>query len=311
MMGQTYFLRKERGMEPIVIIAGPTASGKSRLALQIGQKTNGIIINADSMQVYAGLKILTAQPSEEDQGLCPHVLYGCIPPQEAMTAAAWAKMATDALSQGVAQGKQLIVVGGTGLYLRALLEGLCEIPPISSAIRDQGRHIMAEKGVEALHGELQRLDPFMAEKLSPRDTQRVSRAWEVVTGTGVPLSQWQASSKKTGISFPYKTIILLPPRQALYTGIAHRVDSMVDQGVVEEVGAFSRQYPQKGLALQKALGYDFLLDHYEGRMTLEEAKEKTALVTRHYAKRQMTWFRGQLPADLVLSAWDEDWVFPL
>ena len=285
---------------PVLVIGGPTASGKSGLALAMAVQYNGVIINGDSMQVYQGLPILTAQPSAADMQQAPHRLYGVLPPQEACSAARWRDLALEEIGHTHDAKKLPVIVGGTGFYLKTLLRGISPIPDIPHALRSRISALQKEMGNPRFHEELARRDPAMAEKLHPFNTQRLVRAWEVLEATGKSLAEWQALPP---VSPPphlqFLTVALLPPRNALYAACNSRFEKMLQGGGLEEAKEFKAP---AGAALSKALGYPELLEYIEGRVDLPEAVRRAQQSTRHYAKRQMTWFRHQMQPDLVLEA---------
>lgn len=282
-------------MSSVFIIMGPTASGKSSLALRYAQEKQSVIINADSMQVYRGLEILTAQPSSSDQSFCSHLLYGVVDPLHQMTAGQWIELALEAIKAAFSQNKRPILVGGTGLYLKSLLGGISSIPPIPSFLREESQKLIQEKGTQGLYETLKLLDPLMAEKLHPHDTQRLSRAWEVKKATGRSLYEWHQEAPKSSFPFPYEKILVTPEKNILEERIESRIKKMIEGGVLEEIQRFSELYPlERSISLHKALGYEIFLNHLRGGITLSQAIERTAQLTRQYAKRQMTWIRHQM-----------------
>ena len=284
----------------IITVAGPTASGKSALALAIARRVGGVVINADSVQVYSDLRILTARPEDADLAVAPHLLYGVLSVPEQGSAGWWREAALAQIGTAVADGKVPVVTGGTGLYLRALLRGIADIPPVPAAIRTQARALLAEIGVEQLHGRLARLDPDMAARLRPTDPQRVVRAWEVLAASGRSLLHWQTAG---AAPFPGRscTILLDPPAAQLAPRIAGRFEAMMRQGALDEVRALVPRLDGAGdHPLARAVGVPQLAAHLAGRLTLETAVEQAIIATRQYAKRQRTWFRHQLECNLVL-----------
>jgi tRNA dimethylallyltransferase len=283
---------------PVVVIAGPTASGKSGLALEIADALTGSIVNADSMQVYSDLRILTARPSQADEARVPHLLYGYRDASDMASAADWARDAAAAISTIRKAGRRPIVVGGTGLYLRALMEGIADIPVIDPEVRATARARRAEIGAEAFHRELAERDPEAAARLHVGDSQRVLRAWEVHAGTGRALSAWHRDPVLPP-ELDFRLIVLTPLREELYANCERRFDQMLASGALDEVRGLADRAEREGLdpalPIFKALGYPALADHLRGALSLEEARGKTAQQTRNYAKRQMTWLRHQLP----------------
>ena len=277
-----------------VLIAGPTASGKSAAALQLAEKLDGAIINADSMQVYREAPILTAQPSLGDQARAPHLLYGHVSVAEVYSVGRYAEDAAAALAKVRASGKLPIFTGGTGLYFMALTEGLAQIPPTPPEIRDSARARLDEIGVAALHAELMALDPKTASGLRPTDPQRVLRAYEVFEATGRPLVEWQQSPSEPVLkNLRLAKILVEPPREILRDRIARRFEAMVDHGGLDEAMALKDLDPS--LPAAKLLGLRPLIGLGEGKLTKPEALELAIIATRQFAKRQATWFRNQTP----------------
>lgn len=286
----------------VVVIGGPTASGKSGLALDIALARNGTVINADSMQLYAELDVLTARPGAEDLALAPHRLYGVLPAAERGSAARWRDMALAEIAEAHAAGRLPIVVGGTGLYLRTLMEGLSAVPAVPDEVRKAAHARLQDLGGEAFRAELVRRDPASA-KLNPGDTTRLTRAWEVLEATGHPLSHWQtqrAEGAPEGLDF--SVLVLDPPRDALYANCDRRFRVMMGQGALEEVRRLDALGLDPDLPAMKALGVPELRDHLRGALTLDEAIALAQQSTRRYAKRQVTWFRHQLAARPPASA---------
>ena len=288
---------------PAIVVAGPTASGKSALALAIAREFAGVVINADSMQVYRELRILTARPGEAELALAPHRLYGVLPASERCSAGRWRGMAEAAAAES---GDRLpIFVGGTGLYLRALTLGLSEIPGVPAAIAEEGRVLLAERGASGLHDELVRLDPVMAGRLAPSDSQRLYRAWTVHQATGRSLAEWQAVPPVGGWSS--LTFALTPPRGELYAACDARFHEMVEQGALEEV----RSLLELGLDPSlRAVGVRELGEVIAGRHDLPSAVAAAQQATRRYAKRQMTWIRHQMPAARFIEAQFSERILP-
>ena len=277
-----------------VLIAGPTASGKSAAALQLAEKLGGAIINADSMQVYREAPILTAQPSAADQARVPHLLYGHVSVADVYSVGRYAQDAAAALVQARAAAKLPIFTGGTGLYFMALTEGLAQIPPTPPEIRDSARARLEEIGVAALHAELMALDPKTASGLRPTDPQRVLRAYEVFEATGRPLVEWQQSPSEPVLkNLQLAKILVEPARDILRDRIARRFEAMVDQGGLDEAMALKDLDP--ALPAAKLLGLRPLIALGEGRLPRGEALELAIIATRQFAKRQGTWFRNQTP----------------
>jgi tRNA dimethylallyltransferase len=279
-----------------VLIAGPTASGKSALALALAQATGGVVINTDSMQVYRDLRVLTARPTLEEEARVPHRLYGHIDAAVNFSAGAWVADAAKILASVRAQGLKPIFVGGSGLYFKALTRGLSAVPPILAEIRREVRARLERDGVEALHTELMRRDPASAERLNPRDRTRIARALEVVEGTGRSLLDWHREGEPPLLSpGTFRALFLAPERDALYARIDARFGAMLGAGALDEVAALAARRLDPLLPAMKAHGVPALIRHLIGEITLDAAAEIGRADTRHYAKRQFTWFRHQLP----------------
>lgn len=279
---------------PLVVIAGPTASGKSALALEIARRLDGVVINADSMQVYRELRIVTARPSPAEEAEAPHRLYGVLPAAEPCSAARWLSLAQAAIAEARAAGRVPIVTGGTGLYLRGLEQGLADIPAVPAAIRQGLAARLEAEGLAALHHHLSEVDPGAAARIRAGDRQRTLRALEVWEATGRPLSAWQADDLPAD-GAPIAWIWLDPPRADLHARAAARFRAMVAEGAVEEVRAFLALGLDPALPAMKALGVPELGRHVAGELDLEAAIGLAVISTRQYIKRQTTWFRHQLP----------------
>ncbi len=282
-------------MTRALLIMGPTASGKSALALALAERLGGEIVNADSMQVYAGLRVLTARPSPEDEARAPHHLYGHVDPAERYSVGRWLSEALTAIADVSARGKTPILVGGTGLYFTALTRGLAEIPAVDPEIADDLAQRLQRDGSAALHAVLASRDPAAAARIQPADAQRILRALGVVETTGAPLSSWQAETKPALAPGAWRGLVIDPGanRAMLREAIARRVDAMLAAGALEEVRALAARNLPRDLPAMNALGVPQLLEHLEGRADLASAR--TALVTQtgQYAKRQETWARNQ------------------
>jgi tRNA dimethylallyltransferase len=276
-----------------VLIAGPTASGKSAAALALAERIGGVIINADSMQVYAEAPILTAQPDAMAKARVPHLLYGHVSAHEAYSVGLWAEDAQAALMQAKTMDKVPVFVGGTGMYFMALEEGLATIPPIPDDVRAAARALLDEIGVGELHARLTARDPETAAGLRPTDPQRTLRAWEVIEATGRPLVEWQREPAEPILKgMKLARILLDPPRERLRAAIADRFESMVDQGLAEAqllVGL------DPALPAAKLLGLRPLQALARGDVERRAAIQEAVTATRQFAKRQMTWFRGRMP----------------
>ena len=279
-----------------VLIAGPTASGKSALALALAQRTDGVVINTDSMQVYRDLRVLTARPTVEEEAAVPHRLYGHIDASINFSAGAWVADAARTLDEARTQNRLPIFVGGSGLYFKAITRGLSAVPPIPSEVRDGVRARLERDGVEALHAELARRDPVSAERLKPRDRTRIARALEVVEATGRSLTDWHRDGLPPILpASEFVALFLAPEREQLYARIDARFDAMLKAGALDEVAALAARNLDPLLPGMKAHGVPPLIRHLKGETTLDEAAEIGRADTRHYAKRQFTWFRYQLP----------------
>ena len=279
-----------------ILIAGPTASGKSALALELAQKNGGVVINTDSMQVYRDLRIITARPTAAEEALVPHRLYGCVDAGVNFSAGAWVADAAHVLAEVRAENRLPIFIGGSGLYFKALTRGLSAVPPVPAEIRDAVRERLERDGVEALHAELGRRDPISAERLKPRDRTRVARALEVVEATGRSLNDWHREGLPPLLpAGEYSAVFLAPERDQLYARIDERFDTMLAAGALEEVTALAARQLDPMLPAMKAHGVPALIRYLKGEITRDEAAEIGRADTRHYAKRQFTWFRHQLP----------------
>jgi len=277
-----------------VLIAGPTASGKSALALALAERIDGVIVNADSMQVYGDLRIITARPTPAEEARVPHRLYGHVDAAVNYSVGQYLADARAALDDCRRSGRAAIVVGGTGLYFKALTAGLAAVPPIPAEIRDSVRARLAAHGASPLHAELARLDPAAAARLSPNDRTRVARALEVVKATGRPLADWQAHGSPALIGADAPRVFIAPDRAALYARIDARFSAMMAAGALDEVRRLAARKLDPLLPAMKAHGVPWLIRHLAGEIAEEEAVAHARLDTRHYAKRQFTWFRHQL-----------------
>jgi tRNA dimethylallyltransferase len=282
------------GLPSLALIAGPTASGKSALALALAQREKAVVINADSAQVYRDLRLVSARPSEEEEARAPHRLYGYRDGAEPCSAADWAADAKAAVREVQAQGRLPILVGGTGLYLRTLLDGIAPVPPIDPDIRRDVRSLPVGEAYAALAGE----DPEAAARLRPTDTSRVARALEVVRSTGRPLAAWQAQrAGGIGGEVGLRPLILLPPRDWLYERCDRRFEAMMSEEGIEEVRRLLARRLDPALPVMRAIGVPEIAGYLRGELTREQAVEAGRTATRQYAKRQYTWFSRQPPAD--------------
>ena len=280
-----------------MLIAGPTASGKSALALALARKTGGFVINTDSMQVYRDLRVLTARPSPDEEAEVPHRLYGHVDAGVNFSAGAWVADAGRVLAEVRAEKRLAIFVGGSGLYFKALTRGLSAVPPIPPEVREAVRARLERDGVEALHAELARRDPVSAERLKPRDRTRIARALEVIEATGRSLADWHREGLPPLLpAGTFRALFLAPDRELLYARIDARFETMLANGALEEVERLAARNLDSLLPAMKAHGVPALIRHLQGEITREEASEIGRADTRHYAKRQFTWFRHQLPA---------------
>ena len=290
-----------RETPPVIVVGGATASGKSALAMALAERLDGTIVNADSMQVYADLRILTARPSPADEARVPHRLFGLLDAGDICSAARWRDLAIAEIDAIHAAGRRAIVTGGTGLYLRALMSGIAAIPPIPDAVRRQARAQHAEQGAAAFHAALAARDPAMAARLAPGDGQRVIRAWEVLEATGRSLADWQAASDHQPAPWRFDVVLLLPPREALYAACDARLETMLGAGALDEVAALDARIASGSLAddvpLVRALGVPELRAHLRGDLDRDAMTRAVQQATRRFAKRQMTWFRHQIPAE--------------
>jgi tRNA dimethylallyltransferase len=284
------------GDDRVVLIAGPTASGNSALALALARETGAAIVNADSMQVYRDLRILTARPSPEEEGQAPYRLYGHVDGAVNFSVGRYLENAARLIDGARAAGERLIFVGGTGLYFKALLEGLSRIPPVPQAVRESVRAESEGRSTGELHARLAARDPETAQDLDGRDRLRVLRALEVLAATGRPLSAFWGQKQPGPLSAadPVK-IFLTPDRALLRERIDQRFEGMVGEGALEEVRALRERKLDPALPIMRAHGVPALLAHVQGEMTLAEAIAVGQADTRRYAKRQFTWFRHQMP----------------
>ena len=273
-----------------LIVAGPTASGKSALALELAERCRGTIINADAMQVYRELRVLTARPTVEDEARVPHALYGIRPAAQPGSVAWWRETALTAMDAARLSGRLPILTGGSGMYFASLTEGLASIPDPGSAARTEARSLLKQIGPAALHARLAEHDLLTAARLRPTDAQRVARAWEVWRGTGTGLATWQAT-KADPAPWRFAAILLDPPRDELRAAIRHRLAAMLDHGVLNEVRALMAMELDPSLPVMRAHGVAELGSHLRGEISLDEASCRIVLATGQYSRRQATWFR--------------------
>jgi tRNA dimethylallyltransferase len=280
----------------IILIAGPTASGKSALALALAEKLGGTIINADSMQVYRDLRIITARPTPEEEARAPHRLYGHVDAAENFSVGRWCTEVADVLVATKREASAAIVVGGTGLYFNSLTRGLAAVPRIPAQIRNEVRARLASDGVEPLHVELTRRDPIAAVRLMPGDRARVTRALEVILATGRSIVQWHEANMPACVDAALAAkVFLIPDRDALLRRVDARFDAMMVAGALDEVRALAARRLDPNLPAMKAHGVPWLIRHLNGEIAVAEAVEGGKRDTRQYTKRQATWFRNQLP----------------
>jgi tRNA dimethylallyltransferase len=278
-----------------ILIAGPTASGKSALALQLAERHDGIVINADSMQVYGELHILTARPGADETGRVPHRLYGHVRAREPYSVARWLEDVTVALAEAAEAGARPIIVGGTGLYFKALTEGLSPVPTISPEVRQRWREAAVRAVPGELHAELAARDPVMAGRLDPGDSQRIVRALEVLEDTGRSLADWQTVPGRPLVAAADATRILVSlPRTELHQRCDQRFDLMIASGALEEVRSILALGLAADAPAMRALGVGSLAGHLQGTLSLEEAVARAKAETRQYVKRQQTWARRHM-----------------
>jgi tRNA dimethylallyltransferase len=298
-----------------ILVAGPTASGKSSLALALAEKFGGVVINADSMQVYRDLRVITARPTAAEEARAPHRLYGHVDASENYSVGRWCVDVQTALTEAEQANTMAIVVGGTGLYFKALTQGLAAVPPIPADIRSSVRERLARGGIEALYAELAKRDPDAAARLKPGDRARIARALEVIEATGRPLADWHGEGMQP-ILEPAQTIkvFLAPDRAELHRRIDARFDAMLAAGALDEVTKLAARGLDPLLPAMKAHGVPWLIRHLQGDIPLEEAAEGGKRDTKRYTKRQVTWFRHQMPgwtwvspgealAELLSASW--------
>jgi tRNA dimethylallyltransferase len=282
-----------------ILITGPTASGKSALALELARRHGGEVVNADSMQVYDTLRVLTARPSAEEMEGVPHHLYGHVPAGAAYSTGDWLRQADEVIADMKRRGVMPVVVGGTGLYFKALTGGLDDMPAVPAEIRQRLRDRLTAEGPEGLYRELEARDPAMAERLGPQDGQRIVRALEVLDATGRSISAFQGRGGPVIVD-PHRArkIVVLPERALLHGRINRRFETMFDEGAVAEVEALLALNLAPNMPAMKAIGVSQIAAMLKGEMTPEAVIEQASAATRQYAKRQMTWFRNQM---------DESW----
>ena len=280
---------------PITLIAGPTASGKSRLALEMAQATGAVILNADSQQLYADLNVLSARPSVEDMAVAEHRLYGVADAADAWSVGRWTRAVLDELAQLEAAGRPALLVGGTGLYFLSLTRGLADIPEVQPEIRDQAQAAHDADGEAVFRRSLAAIDPEAEAAIAPGDRQRLVRAFSVHAQTGRPLSAFKADTRPLIAPDRWTGLVMEPERERLYANCDARVDVMIETGALDEVRALMARRLDPGLPAMKAVGVRELAAYLGGEMTRDDAITAMKQATRNYAKRQLTWFRNQTP----------------
>jgi tRNA dimethylallyltransferase len=285
----------------VVVVAGPTASGKSALGICLAEALDGVIINADGIQCYRDLPLLTARPPAADEARVPHRLYGFLEPDKILSATEWAALAAHEIQSAVADGKRPILVGGNGFYLKALMDGLSDIPPVPADIRLETRKLLDEIGPAALHQKLGARDPITAQRLKPGDKQRIARAWEVLEATGTSITAWQSRPTRPPIAATYISLLVQPPRDELYQTCDRRFLAMLDLGAMVELKALLEKGTSPEAPVMRALGAAELTAVLRGGLDLPTAISQAQAATRQYAKRQTTWFRNQFDAQYVVE----------
>jgi len=279
----------------ILLIAGPTASGKTALALRAARALDGEIVNADALQLYADLRVLSARPSDEEQGEVPHHLFGVADGADGWSVGRWLRAASPLLADIRARGRTPVVVGGTGLYFKALTEGLAEVPPTPAAVRQSVTSMYDALGEDRFRDLLASADPDAARRIEAGDRMRLSRAMEVLEATGRSLSAWQADTAPALERTAWRAVALIPDREALYARCDARFDAMLAAGALDEVRSLLAKGLDPDLPVMKAVGVRELARHLAGELTLEAAADLARQETRRYAKRQLTWLRNQTP----------------
>jgi len=293
----------------VLLIAGPTASGKSALALRLAQTLDGEIVNADALQIYADLRILTARPSAQEEAVVPHHLFGVADAGDGWSVGRWLKAAAPLLQQIAQRGRAAIVVGGTGLYFKALTEGLAEIPPVPEAVRQAAAARFEAMGEAAFRNDLAARDPAAESRIGSADRQRLLRALAVHEATGRALSDWQAGTQPTLAAGAWRGVVVQPGRDVLYARCDARLEAMVRGGALDEVAALMTRRLDPALPAMKAVGVRELASYLAGERSLEEAIAWAQQETRRYAKRQITWLRNQTPdwerigSDAAAQSW--------
>ena len=299
-------MKPQNGEPRIWLIAGPTASGKSALALRLAETVGGEIVNADSMQLYADLRLLTARPSAQEEARAPHHLFGTVDAADGWSVGRWVRAAVPILGEIAARGRPAIVVGGTGLYFSALTQGLAEIPQVPAEVRREAQDDYDMMGELSFRGRLGAHDPAAAIRIAPGDRQRLVRAWEVYAATGTPLTDWQQTGQPLLSGDAWRAVALEPPREVLYARCDMRLQAMAADGAVEEVAALVGRGLDPDLPIMKAVGVREFAAHVRGETSREAAIAAAQRETRRYAKRQLTWMRGQMTGWPRLTEADAD-----
>ena len=279
----------------VTLIAGPTASGKSALALQMARETGAVIINADSQQLYADLRVLTARPSPEDEAQADHRLYGVADAADAWSVGKWSRAALNLLDIARADGRPAILVGGTGLYFTAMTRGLADIPPVPQSVRDAAEADYMAQGEAAFRARLAEIDAEAARSIEQGDRQRLVRAMSVHSASGRALSDWKADTRPLLSPGSWRGRVIEPDRADLYANCDRRVDLMMENGALDEVRALTARNLSPALPAMKAVGVRELAAYLAGEVGRDEAIDALKQATRNYAKRQLTWFRNQTP----------------
>lgn len=294
-------------MEPrIWLIAGPTASGKSALALRLARQIGAEIVNADALQLYADLRLLTARPSPEEEAQAPHHLFGTVDAADGWSVGRWLRACLQTLDEIQSRGRPTVIVGGTGLYFRALTHGLAEVPPTPPAVRVQAAAEFEAMGEAAFRARLAHADPAAEARINPSDRQRLTRAWEVFAATGRALSDWQGATDPALPPGAWRAVALDPPRPALFARCDARLEVMVREGALDEVAALAARDLDPALPAMKAVGYRELAAVLTGEVELSAGLKNAQQETRRYAKRQATWLRGQMSDWPRLDAEDHE-----
>ena len=286
---------------PVIIVTGPTASGKSGLGLELARRFKGVVVNADSLQVYRELRILTARPDANAEAAVSHRLYGMVSVSERFSVGQWLTMAQREINMVHKAGGLPIFVGGTGLYIRSLITGLAHIPEISATVRRAATKLYRQLGGVTFRAHLAARDPKTAARLQDGDKQRLIRAWEVLEATGKPISEWQSGKNLGGLKSPFFVLAIMPQRAELYRACDMRFETMLNAGALEEVASLERLGLDPSFPAMKALGVPALFSHLRGELSLEDTRRIACQATRNYAKRQYTWFRNQLTADIEVA----------